>query len=107
MNKLQNSEPISRYFIRTIQFILDGQAGRRALHISFYKYAIANGDTSLSPVGMTKRESNCDICGTWCPAGTDEYRWDVSNWKCCDECKQELLKGIEVPTNLLRISVHD
>ena len=96
MNKLPHSEPISRYFIRTIQSILDGQTGRRALHISFYKHAIANGDTSLSPVGNTRREGNCDICGAWCPAGTDEYRWNLSNWKCCEECKQELLKGIEV-----------
>ena len=101
MNKLLNSEPTSRYYIRTIQYILDGQNGRRVRHISFYRHAIANGDTNLSPVGKTRYEGNCDICGAWCPVGTDEYRWDVSNWTCCEECKQELLRSIEVrPTPL-------
>lgn len=103
MNKLPNSEPTSRYYIRTIQYILDGQNGRRALHISFYRHAIANGDTNLSPVGKTRHEGNCDICGAWCPVGTDEYRWDVSNWTCCEECKQELLRSIEVRSTPLEI----
>ena len=92
--KFHLSEPTSRYFIRTIQSILDGQAGRRTLHLSFYKHAIENGDTSLIPAGKTRHESACDICGAWCPTGTDEYRWDPSNWKCCAECRQELLEDM-------------
>ena len=99
MNKLPNSEPTSRYFIRTIQYILEGQAGRRSLHLSFYKHAIENGDTSLTPVGKTRYESNCDICGAWCPAGSDEYRWDLNNWTCCEECRQELLEDVGASRN--------